>query len=207
MQKYPNLYLGILIAIVIAIGVFFSLHGAATTQPLGSSVNGGNVTDYTAVNVSAGYWVAGKFKIVDSSGNWVGNIASSTGSAIVGTFTQGGGITASSTSASVTLAGTEFVTSNVLDYTVNVGTPTLTLNASTTPPCSVMSAGQVRMLYIHNATTTAASTLTIAGGTGVILDIASTTVIAGSTTGKGFARLDFTKKANTDCQALMINFN
>lgn len=188
-------YGGILIAIVIAISALLvaDSHSAQPETSFGS-VDGGKATNYNAVQVSDGYWV-GTNQVLGPT------------FATVGTFTQGGGITASSTSASETLAGTEFVTSNVLDYTINVGSVTLTLNASTSPPCSVMTAGEVRTLYIHNATTTTASALTIAGGTGVILDVSSTTVIAGSATAKGFARLDVTKKANSDCQALMTNFD
>lgn len=200
MNSQKNLWVALVAVGIIAIaGLWLSVgHVTPTDHPAGSTTsqcNGGNCTTFTAVQTTAGYWT-GATKVIDSAG-----------AIIAATFTQGGGITASSTSASVTLAGTEFVTSNVFDYTVNVGSPTLTLNASTSPPCSVMSAGQVRTLYIHNATTTAASQITVAGGTGVILGVSSTTVIAGSTTGKGFARLDVTKKANTDCQALMTNFD
>lgn len=149
--------------------------------------------------------------VFNSTTNFVGTVtgaaATFTGAVTTGTFTQGGGITASSTSASVTLAGTEFTTSNVLDYTVNVGSVTLTFAASTTAPCSVMSSGQVRTVFIRNATTTATSKITIAGGTGNTLKVASTTVIAGNTDGSNMARFDFTKKTSTDCDILMVNYN
>lgn len=199
MNSQKNLWVALIAVGIIAIGALYIAVGstqATAIQLAGglNSCNKGNCTNFTAVNTDVGYWING----IQTLGKTF---------ATVGTFTEGGGITASSTSASVTLAGTEFVTSNVLDYTVNLGSPTLTWNASTTVPCSVMTAGQVRRVFIRNATTTAASTLTIAGGTGMILDVSSTTVIAGTATGKAFASFDITKKANSDCQLLMTNFD
>lgn len=159
---------------------------------------------------------------VDSSGNVIttgtfsatgaatfGGALSITGALTSGLFTQGGGVTASSTGASVTMAGTEFDTENVLDYTINGAATTdvtLTLSASTTAICP-STAGQSRTIYIRNATTSATADLTVAGGTGVLLKKATTTaVIYGDTDGANFARLDIVKKANTDCEALMSIF-
>lgn len=200
-----KLTLALVAVAIIAIGGYF-FPAAKATLFGGTSCNGGNCTDFDAVNTTYGYYVGGT-NVVDSSGNWVGNISAASDTAVVGTFTQGGGITASSTSASVTMAGTEFTTSNVLDYTVNVGTTnTLTWSASTTAPCSVMSSGQVRTVYIRNASTTAIA-LTIAGGTGNTLKSATSTVIAGNTDGSNMARFDITKKSSTNCNILMSVFN
>lgn len=209
MNSTKNIWVALIAVGIIAIGAFFlGIGHAPVAQSLGATsnqCNGGNCTSYTAVQTTVGYW-ANQYKVIDSTGNWVGNIASTTGSAIVGTFTQGGGITASSTSASVTLAGTEFTTSNRLDYTVNLGSVSLTLNASTTPPCSAMTAaGQVRTVYIRHATTTAASNLTIIGGTGVALKRTATSspaTIFGDTDGLSMGILQFTKNASTDCVAI-----
>lgn len=123
-----------------------------------------------------------------------------------GVLVQGGGIAASSTKASVTMKGNEFDSANILDYTINVGSVTLTLPASTSSICPSVS-GQERTVYIRNATTTAASTLTLASGTNITLISASSTkVIDGATSGDDFARLEVTRKADNTCVALMQTF-
>lgn len=124
-----------------------------------------------------------------------------------GGMSVGQGIIASSTSASQTLSGSEFLNADTLDYTVNVGSVTLTLAASTTPICSSLGIGQRRNIFIRNATTTAASTITLAGGTGIKLKIASTTILAGNTDGSNMAKIELVRKANRDCDALFTQFN
>lgn len=124
-----------------------------------------------------------------------------------GDLTIGGNIIASSTSANVTLKGTEFTNAKTLDYTVNVGSVTLTLPASTTPMCSSLTKNEQRIVLIRHATTTASSNLTLAGSASIILKSASSTkLVNGSTDGSPFIRLDIIKKANTDCVAMMIPF-
>lgn len=125
----------------------------------------------------------------------------------LGGMVVGQGIIASSTSASVTLTGKEFMNADTLDYTVNVGSVTLTLPASTTPICSSIPKGARRAVFIRNATTTAASTITLAGGTGIKLKLASTTIIAGNTDGYNFAKLDIVRLQSSDCDALFTQFN
>lgn len=129
-----------------------------------------------------------------------------------GVFTQGGGIRAtSSVNSAETLLGTDFDEENVIDYTSNVSDVTLTLPASTTVPLSEK-VGSVRTLYLRNATTTAAIDITIAGGTGTLLKVASSTnqagtqIIYGDTDGGNHARLDFLRKANSDIEVLMTVF-
>jgi hypothetical protein len=201
------------IGLIVLVGVLAIGAYATATPASGASIN----------RYEAGVWQFGngfyagttqQFS-VDASGNvtTTGTFAATgaiTGSAAatVGVLTQGGGITASSTSASVTLAGTEFTTSNVLDYTVNVGSPTLTLSASTTSICPATT-GQSRELLIRHATTTATSNLVIAGGTGTLLKKIATstgTTIYGDTDGGNYAQLTVTRKANTDCEVLLRTY-
>lgn len=128
----------------------------------------------------------------------------------MGDLTVGGNTVASSTSASVTLAGTEFKNASTLDYTVNVGSVTLTLPASTTAMCSSLATNESRLIAIRHATTTAASNLTIAGGTGFILKKVATSTgstIYGDTDGASYAFIRITRKANTDCNAFLSVFN
>ncbi len=123
------------------------------------------------------------------------------------TLTQGGGIRATSTvNNAETLLASDFDVENVIDYTLNVQAATLTLPASSTLSSFVPTAGQTRSIFIRNATTTATN-LTIAGATGVLLKKAtSTAVIIGDTDGANYARIDFTRKANTDIEALLHIF-
>lgn len=201
---------GVLVAIALVLG--FAVFATSKTPTFGASSGPAHYsTESFLQGLAAGsrdqFSLSNVGAIVSSAAATFSGVLTETGSTVVSTFTQGGGVTASSTSASVTLAGTEFTTSNVLDYTINVGSVTLTLAASTTSMCPTTS-GQVRSLYIRNATTTAASNLTIAGGTGTLLKVASTSaVIYGDTDGANFARLDITRKANTDCEVLMAIFH
>jgi hypothetical protein len=129
-----------------------------------------------------------------------------------GALTQGGGITATSTSGAVVpLLASDFDTENVIDVTLNVVAGTVSFPATTTLTSFIPTAGQTRTLYIRNATTTAATTLTVAGGTGVLAKFASTTpattgVITGDTDGANFARVTLIRKANTDIEALISLF-
>lgn len=123
----------------------------------------------------------------------------------------GCGRVASSTSASVTLAGTEFQNGACfLDYTVNVANKTLTLPASTTPMCTTLTAGEHRLVYIRHASTTAANNLTLAGGTGFAIKKAATSTgstIYGDTDGISFASLDIWRLPSTDCVAFTNVYN
>ena len=117
-------------------------------------------------------------------------------------------VNASSTKASVTLTGSEFLNYDQLDYTINnAAGDTLTLPASTTPMCSSLGVGERRTIMIRNASTTAEN-LTIAGGTGFLLKSASTTnVIDGTTDGSAFGVLQIIRTPNTNCSALLMSFD
>ena len=129
-----------------------------------------------------------------------------------GAVTEGGGITATSTSGSVVpLLSTDFDTENVIDVTLNVLDATLSFPATSTLTSFIPTAGQSRTLLIRNASTTATMDLTISGGTGVLMKFASTTpatngVITGDTDGANFAQIVLTRKSNTDIEALASLF-
>lgn len=130
------------------------------------------------------------------------------GPTLVNTFTEGGGVRATSTSGSaVPLVATDFDTENLIDVTLNIVDATLSFPATSTLKSFLPNAGDSRTLYIRNASTTAAMDLTITGGTGVLLKNASSTaVIVGDTDGANFAIIRLIRKANTDIEALMIPY-
>lgn len=125
----------------------------------------------------------------------------------VSKFVQGGGVRATSTSGSVVpLLATDFDTENAIDVTLNVQDATLSMPASSTIK-NIPSAGDTMSLLIRNASTTAGMDLTITGGTGVLLKKAtSSAVIIGDTDGSNYARLDLTRKSDTDIEALLQIF-
>lgn len=135
-------------------------------------------------------------------------VAKGTTMVVVPAFTQGGGITATSTSGTtIPLVAANFDTENVIDVTLNVQDATLSFPATSTLTAFIPTAGQTRTLWIRNATTTATMDLTITGGTGVLLKKATTTaVVYGDTDGANYARIDLKRKANTDIEAILQIF-
>lgn len=126
-----------------------------------------------------------------------------TGVATTTTFTQGGGVRATSTDdTTATLLASDFDVENVIQFTPNVTGITLALTASTSLTAFVPTAGQCRDVRIVNATTTAGAGVIIAGGTGSLLRTASTsvTVLPG-----GAADLKACRKSDTDILWSMLN--
>ncbi len=166
-------WVGILIAIVIAAVLLFGRHSAP--QAVGSNVNGGNVTDYTALNVDVGYWVAGTTKVINASGVWLTGIAASA----LAQFDAGvlhSYPLSTSTPASLTLAASDIGNYQSLIILPTVGDITVTLPASSTLSALAPTAGDWQELCIVNATTSAtAGIITLVGGTGVNLQVASST--------------------------------
>lgn len=156
-----NIIIGLLIFIAVMVG--FPFMQEETTEVLSSSTcNNGNCTDFDAVDVTAGYYVDG-VSVINGSGQ-----ISTSNAATVGAFTQGGGVFATSTSASAgVIPFTYFDTENRIDITLNSVDSTQTFDASSTMATMIPSAGDTRTIYIRNATTTAAMDLTIAAGTGM----------------------------------------
>jgi|CXWL01.1.fsa_nt_gi hypothetical protein len=122
---------------------------------------------------------------------------------VIATFTQGGGVRATSTDdTTATLLASDFDVENVIEFTPNVTGITLAITASTSLSSFVATAGQCRDIRIVNATTTAGAGVIIAGGTGSLLRTASTsvTVLPG-----GAADLKACRKVNTDIIWSILN--
>ena len=113
-----------------------------------------------------------------------------------GVFTQGGGVFATTSIGASTLLASSVATKNVIERS-GTGALTMTLPASTSVT-GINDAGQTRTLYVFNAGTGA---LTLAGGSGTLLESASTTAIGVN----GFGRIDLVRKANTDIEALFTH--
>lgn len=126
---------------------------------------------------------------------------------VAGPFAYGKTCYATSTSASGTLQASEVTdTQCIVVNTLGAATNdiTITLAASTTQFCPARE-GAVKRWYIQNATTSATSDLTIAGGTGVALKQATSSgvTIPGDTDGQNFAIVEVKRNANTDCTAFI----
>lgn len=120
-----------------------------------------------------------------------------------GDITVGSNRIASSTSASVTLAGNEFKNAGIFDYTVNVGTRTLTFPASTTPMCTNLNINERRVVFIRHATTTSNNVLTFADGTGFkIISASSTKTLYARSDGYALGKFDVLRLISSDCIAL-----
>lgn len=167
-----------LVAVVIAI---YALGSNVMGSPAfgGAACNGGNCTDYDAVNTSAGYYVDDT-QIIDGSGNFVNFISS-----VLATF-NAGILHSYVNSTSTTATAYTLVPDDIVDYesviiTPNKGDLTLTFPASSTLSEFVPTAGDWAEQCWYNASTTAGIDLTFAAGTGIDLEVASsTTGAAGS---------------------------
>lgn len=145
--------------------------------------------------------------VVDKTSTLTGAVSivsgSITGAFDGGTFTESGGIRATSTTnATETLLASDFDVENYIDYTANINT-TLTLPATTTFATGFLpNAGDTRQVTLRSATTTAATTLTLAAGTGIDLQFAEATGGDLVLNGLDVGVITFIRKANTDILAL-----
>ena len=91
-----------------------------------------------------------------------------------------------------------------ISWTVNEGNATLTTMASSSAPFADLKVGESYSVDFYSATTTAATTITFAAGTGIDLqeDEGETVVL----NGLELARLTFLKKADTDVIMLVEAF-
>lgn len=118
----------------------------------------------------------------------------------------GGSTRATSTvNSAETLLAADFDTEKFIDYTPNVQALTLTLPASTTLRSFLPRAGMTRTIYIRNATTTSTASIdiTIAGNTGTLLKVATTTKkIFSDTDAANYGIITFIRKGNSDIEAI-----
>ena len=118
-------------------------------------------------------------------------------------FTTGGtNIATSSTATAYTLTTNEIRPEvGLLTWTPNVNT-TLTTMASTSAPLANLAPGESFSLYLYNASTTAASTITLAAGTGIDFQKNEDTADL-AVNGLDVAKLTFLKQADTDVFLIM----
>lgn len=170
---------GVVALVILAILGIRSVQSPAT---FGSSANGGNVTNFTAVSVTDGYYVS---DVLGFNGS----------AATFGLTTQGGGVTATSSTGTGTLTAAN-ISVGLIEHT-NAGAATLTFPASSTITSLIPTAGQsVRVTYANLGT----GIDTLAGGSGTLLHVASSTIATGLKTvaASGSAILTFTRKSNSD---------
>lgn len=161
----------------------------------------GGTTNYDYLETTDGYGIKDLGTIINSAGAWVWNISSSTASATVGTFTQGGGVRATSTDdTTATLLASDFDVESQIVFTPNVVSITLALPASSTLASFIPVAGQSRTIALINGTTTAGVGFTLAGGTGTSIRKASTTAVV---LPAGLNELTFNRKSNTDIEVFV----
>lgn len=129
-----------------------------------------------------------------------------TGASDVSTFTQGGGIRATSTDdTSAALLASDFDVENIIDFTPNVVSITLTLPASSTLSSFAPTAGDSRTIKIRNATTTIGTSFTIASGTGNTFKSATTTRVIEAN--DDYVVLEFVRRSDTDFDVFLSVIN
>jgi len=167
----------------------------------------GGITNYDSLTLGEDLIVGGTTSITGAT-TFTGAIGA--GVVVTDTFTQGGGVRATSTIGTVVpLLASDFDTENMIDVTLNVQDATLSFPASSTLTSFIPNTGDSRKLFVRNASTTAAMDITVSGGTGVLLKVASTTgdgtnaIITGDTDGANFGIIQLIRKANTDIEAFL----
>ncbi len=182
------------IALVIAVVGVFSPVGQGAMDFLG------NVTE-SFWDSAEGYKVDGTV-IINGSGG-----ISTTATTSVSNFTQGGGVTATTSPASSALAAAEFDLENIIDITPTIGTGaiTITFPASTTFPLGT-TVGSWRTFSIFNATTSATGIITVAGGTGINLEGTATSSSNGykQIAPGGAAVFQAWRASNSDIEVSMV---
>lgn len=206
------LWVGVLIAILIASAAFFRPHATTATQTgptkgFGSAgvtvCNGGECTGYSAVDSDKGYWVNGTNVINSTFG---ANLATTT----VEAFTEGGCVMATSTSAetnNLTFTAAEVQTCRLWVITPGRIFQTLTLAPSSSITTLIPNAGDVARIIVRNSTSTVGGEFRIASSTGTNFNPASTTPASVATTTPGdFALLTLIRRLDTDIDVLWSPF-
>lgn len=125
---------------------------------------------------------------------------------VQGHFTQGCGNTATtSTAASYTLLRAELADACMITWLPNVNT-TLTFPATSTITDLVPNVGDSRTFRLYNASTTAASSITLAAGTGIDLQFSEGTGGDLVLNGLDWGVLTFVRQADTDVTVIWDEF-
>jgi len=205
------------IALFLAIVAVIITVFPAQTDKIVGTVGTLNIEDYLPIiKHNEGYYSAYGITTTATltAATVTGTTLNASGATDVSTFTQGGGVFATSSDGAVLpLLAANFDTENMLDVTLNIVDGTLSFPATSTLTSFIPTAGDTRTIFVRNASTTAAMDLTIAGGTGVLLKNASSTnatqvspLIGGDTDGANYARLQFLRKVNTDIEMFVEIF-
>jgi hypothetical protein len=169
------------------------------------------------LDTNGGYYVDGT-AIIDGSGNInaVAALFSST-LGITGLTTFNGPSLVSYTSATSTSATAMTLNQADLMYssrlvTPNVGALTYTFPATSTLTTFIPTAGDMARQCFYNATSTAAATIIFAAGTGIDLEVATSSANTGGafdlTLGAGnMGCFDFMRKTNTDIVAGFLEYS
>jgi hypothetical protein len=175
------------------------------------------------------YGGTSKVQIVDSSGNVVAPIVSTgaisgttgtltglltglsatfsstlnvVGNTTVELFTQGGGVLSTSTVSTAMVPTAATFNYGLIEVTPLVADLTYTFPASSTMSAMIPNAGDMRVVTVYNATTTAGIDVIFAAGTGMEIKTVGT-ASAINVDEASFATLTFVRKANSDILVLM----
>jgi hypothetical protein len=170
-----TLTIGVLVAIVIAIGGYFFPQAGKVMNLAGSTSCGGSTTCYSDLFLTSAFGGGGSLQ--------------TTGVAVIGgLFTDAAGIlktntnSTSTTATSQTLALSDVQGYDTVVLTPNVGSDTVTFFASSTAATWLPTTGNSQTTCFINGTTTTGIVLTFAGGTGTKLQVASSSAtVLGST--------------------------
>lgn len=165
-----GVWIGVGIAVIISISAFFHGSGGGPT-PSAGVVNGGNVTNFTAVQTDNGYWV-GSNQIANSSGILASSNAQFDGGILM-SYTS----STSTTATTQTLVAADITNYSTVILTPNTNSVTLTLPASSTLSAFVPTAGDWAQQCWINATSSAAKNITFAAGTGIDLEVSSSSLV------------------------------
>ena len=208
MNKIKNIVIGVLVITTLVLSVIAYKKASLGAASGASHLQKESFLQGLAAGVRDQFSLTNAGVLTTSGAATFTGTISGTGATTLATFTQGGGIRATSTvNSAETLLAADFDVEGVIAYTLNVQDATLTLPATSTLSSFIAPAGQTKSIFIRNATTTASMDLTIAGGTGMNLLVASSTkVIVGNTSGSNSTRLDFVRRADTDIDVTMSIF-
>lgn len=173
------------------VGLYFSIS---------SDVSFAGVTNLDTLELSEGLIVTGGGITSTGATALTGNVTVTGNLALTGTISgtgslTSGGITATSTGASMTMTSTDFVGKSLVQVTPTVPAVTLTFPASSTLAAWLPNAGDSTVFTFANASTSPSVNVTIAGTTGVLLRKATTTAVI-PTGGTGI--IHAVRKSNSD---------
>lgn len=176
-------YIALALVIVLAVVVYYHYK---PHQMLGGAVDCGSSTCFTSLGVTTGILEADGGFLSTGATTLSGSVTLS-GATTIATTTITGPLrdhepvySTSTSATSATLVQNDFVQYGTWFVTPNTGSLTYTIPASSTMPLIVPAAGNKRQIDICNATTTALTNISFVAGTGIDLEIASSSSISTS---------------------------